>query len=373
MSVKIVKKLSIWFEKNARDLPWRKTPDPYRVWLSEVMLQQTRVATVIPYFERFLQEFPAIGDLARADEERVFRLWAGLGYYSRARNLHRGAKAIAARLERNEGFPANRAEWLAIPGVGEYTAGAVCSIALGQREPIVDGNVVRVLSRLHSIATLDSKKTEIWNLARSLVETKNADPRVLNQALMELGAVVCTPKSPKCEACPVASECTGKSAPQAFPAPKAKKEWKHLRETRMVLVRSGDRGLEVLLQKNGAGAWREGLWDFPATLAPDETGLALLSEFDLSYVVTRHKVERTHRVFRCSRRTNEDKLRNAWFEVANPPGVPAPVRKALARLALLPQFEGSTSSARKSAKSSREFKHGTYVKRSPPDSKNSSR
>jgi A/G-specific adenine glycosylase len=334
VSVKTVKKLSFWFEKNARDLPWRRSPDPYRVWLSEVMLQQTRVATVIPYFERFLQEFPEITDLARAPEEQVFRLWAGLGYYSRARNLHRGAKAIAERLKNHQGFPSNREEWLAVPGVGPYTAGAICSIALNQREPIVDGNVVRVLSRLHAIAELDSAHTLIWEHARALVNARGADPRTVNQALMELGATLCKPKNPECSRCPVATLCLGKDHPETYPPRKPKKEWKQVRESRVVLLRGPAEIPEVLLLKNPEGAWREGLWDFPADASGVRSDrMALLQEFEIRYVVTRHRVERQHRVFRLAgpgKSPSGDSLR--WFPLDSLPGVPAPVKKALRRV-----------------------------------------
>ena len=202
MSVKnpshITRDLSSWFKKNARVLPWRSNPIPYWVWLSEIMLQQTQVATVIPYFEKFIKKFPTVHDLAQASLDEVYSLWAGLGYYSRARNLHKGAVEMSRLIHEGKGFPKSRTEWLEIPGVGEYTAGAICSIALNQAEPIVDGNVVRVLSRVDAIRKLDLKKTKIWDIATELVQQKRVEPRILNQALMELGATICKPKNPKC-------------------------------------------------------------------------------------------------------------------------------------------------------------------------------
>jgi len=339
VSVKIVKKLSLWFQKSARILPWRQNADPYRVWLSEVMLQQTQVATVIPYFEKFLKEFPEITDLAAAPLEEVFKLWAGLGYYSRARNLHRGAQAIAERLRKGQGFPGNREEWLEVPGVGEYTAGAICSIALHQREPIVDGNVVRVLSRIYSIAKMDAKKSEIWAHSRALVQIKAAEPAVFNQALMELGATLCKPRNPDCPRCPVRLECSGKHNPLLYPPKAPKKEWKRVKEDRIVMLRGGTKGVEVLLKLNEAGGWREGLWDFPVDPKGGPERSTFVSEFSLNYVVTHHRVVRTHRVFRVSPKVPHRNQAARWFLLEDLPGVPAPVKKALLKIQALEKLK----------------------------------
>ena len=341
MRLKIVQNLSRWFQKNARVLPWRTHPDPYRVWLSEIMLQQTQVAAVIPYFERFLQAFPTIEDLARAPLDEVLKNWAGPGYYSRARNLHKGAKAMAERIARNEGFPRNRAEWLEIPGVGEYTAGAVCSIALNQPEAIVDGNVVRVLARVLAVEAADAKKTEIWAEARELVETPACDPRTFNQALMELGALICKPKNPKCAECPLESQCAGKAFPERYPRPKAKVVWKHLKEEKWYLFRrNAEQEREIYLEQNGNAGWRQGLWDFPNPSG----GLAnakLLAGFDSRYVVTTHKIVRKHTVMDLSHvPAHAWQGSGKWFSVDALPGVPAPVRKAIL------QFEKNDSLAR---------------------------
>jgi len=343
VSVKIVKNLSIWFEKNQRDLPWRAGTDPYRIWLSEVMLQQTQVATVLSYYDRFLKAFPKIQDLAAAPEDQVFQLWAGLGYYSRARNLHRGAKAIAKRIEEGRGFPSNRLEWLEIPGVGAYTAGAVCSIALNQREPIVDGNVVRVLTRIYSISKMDTKKTEIWDRARALVEVPNAKPRVLNQALMELGAMVCRPKNPDCLKCPVRSDCSGKNDVLNYPPKKAPKEWKRVQERRWVVLFVSKNGVQVLLRKNNENQWRSGLWDFMEEGAPGMARATLMQEFKLNYVVTHHKVERHHRVLKLDK-PNHSISGAEWFDLETLPGIPAPALKALSAIKKTIQTKGTRKS-----------------------------
>ncbi|MBU6153370.1 MAG: A/G-specific adenine glycosylase [Bdellovibrionales bacterium] len=332
MSVKIVKNLSAWFQKSARDLPWRKNPHPYWIWLSEIMLQQTRVATMLPYFEKFTLEFPDVGELAKAPEERVLKLWAGLGYYSRARNLHRGARKIHERLEAGLGFPKTAEEWSAIPGVGPYTAGAVASIAYGQRAPIVDGNVVRVLSRVYAIQKLDSAKSLIWHHSRRLVELKDANPRILNQALMELGAILCLPKNPKCGECPIRGSCKGKGRPASFPEKKPGKSWRHLQEKRWIPLRSRGPFREIFLVQNKKGAWREGLWDFPVPDSSAVTSGALLFEFKVRYVVTNHKVERTHCVFLVKNRGSMGLRGGRWFLLEDLPGVPAPVRKAIIEL-----------------------------------------
>jgi A/G-specific adenine glycosylase len=333
----LVRKLEHWFKANSRDLPWRRDPQPYFVWLSEIMLQQTQVATVLPYFEKFTQKFKTVNALAQAPLDDVFKLWAGLGYYSRARNLHKGAEAIAERLTKKMGFPATREEWLDIPGVGEYTAGAVCSIALNLPEPIVDGNVVRVLSRIYAIGKIDAKKTEIWNRARALVLVKGAEPRALNQSLMELGATVCKPKNPQCLICPVRDQCKGQLSPEKYPPPKPKKEWKAVFEKKWVLIDASKGDLKVYLEQNQKKSreekgWREGLWDFPNAGSLKIASVArAVSAFSTKYVVTTHKITRDHQVFQI-KSTALKSARGQWFSLREPdalPGVPSPVAKAL--------------------------------------------
>jgi A/G-specific adenine glycosylase len=337
MRAKLIENLSLWFQKNARTLPWRSQPHPYSVWLSEIMLQQTQVTTVLPYFDRFIKKFPAVTDLASAPLDDVYKLWAGLGYYSRARNLHKGAQAMAAKISRGEGFPNSREEWLEIPGVGEYTAGAVSSIAFNLREPIVDGNVERVLSRVNAWTKRDPKKVAVWAEARALVEMKEANPRILNQAMMELGALVCRPKSPKCAECPIAKQCKGKSAPELYPEPKAKTNWKKISEARFLLLRGYGPGLEIYLERNQEGAWRESLWDFPAELAGKiETKATLKGEFHMKHVVTHHKINRSHHVFAITKNSrgkgNSKEGPGEWFRLNALPAVPSPVTKAMSHL-----------------------------------------
>lgn len=205
------KQLVAWYATNARDLPWRKHPTPYRVWVSEIMLQQTRVETVRDYFTRFMKRFPGVRKLAEAGEESVLEAWSGLGYYRRARMLHAAAKQIVT-LHRGR-FPSDRASVLALPGIGKYTAGAILSIAFDQPEPIVDGNVERVFARLERVRE-DVKSNRgnqrIWQCATEHVtsgQQEGLSASDLNQALMELGAMICTPTSPNCSACPVSTHC----------------------------------------------------------------------------------------------------------------------------------------------------------------------
>jgi A/G-specific adenine glycosylase len=195
-----------WFHKHQRDLPWRRNKDPYRIWLSEIMLQQTRVAAVIPFYERFLEHFPTIRALASAPETEVLRLWAGLGYYSRARNLQRAAQEIVAK--HGGEFPRSAEHTLALPGIGSYTAAAILSIAFGERHAVLDGNVARVIARIGAIHG-DLREGARWQALQAAAD-ELLDPEApsdWNQAMMELGAMICTPKSPQCLLCPVAEFC----------------------------------------------------------------------------------------------------------------------------------------------------------------------
>lgn len=210
-----------WYRENRRSLPWRANRDPYRIWVSEVMLQQTTVAAVVPYYEKFLKLFPDVGALANAPEGDVLKAWAGLGYYSRARNLHKAAKALAEK-----GFPKTAAELLDFPGFGPYTAAAVASIAFDDPSGVLDGNVIRVLSRRYGWdsdwwTTVEKKKLQ----AQSDAFAAAGSPSEINQAMMELGATVCTPKSPACLLCPWAKSCEARrrDAIAAIPKPKPRK------------------------------------------------------------------------------------------------------------------------------------------------------
>lgn len=215
----LIRPLLDWFIKNARDLPWRRTIDPYSIWISEIMLQQTQVKTVIPYWNRWIQRFPTVEALAQANTDRVLKLWEGLGYYTRARNLHRAARIVAT--EHGGVFPSDFSKIIALPGIGRYTAGAICSIAFNQPTPVLDGNVIRVLTRLFAIAENPRNaqtNRRLWDLAETLVKSavRFTDKDIIrlvrscstfNQALMELGATVCTPRQPACLLCPVRKHC----------------------------------------------------------------------------------------------------------------------------------------------------------------------
>lgn len=256
-----VKALSDWFERVQRALPWRKSRDPYAIWISEIMLQQTQVITVIPYFERFMKRFPTVTDLAQAEEQEVLRHWAGLGYYSRARNLHRGAAFLLAEHEGE--FPRTREGILKVPGIGPYTAGAVLSIAFDLPVPLVDGNVQRVFGRYFALEDLlESKSGQafFWRKADEWVAVAES-PRVFNQALMELGATVCTKAQPKCGPCPLSQGCEARKQDrqEEFPKRKPRRAAEKLWWASLVQEKQG----RVLMVQNGEKEWWTGLWDFP--------------------------------------------------------------------------------------------------------------
>ena len=252
------RKLLAHFDAHRRDLPWRANADPYRVWVSEIMLQQTRVETVRPYYDRWMQQFPTVQKLADAPLDDVLRNWEGLGYYSRARNLHSAARIVC---ERHNGELPGHAEGLrALPGIGEYTAGAVASIAFQACEPVVDGNVRRVLHRL-----LDAPRLAAHSLRAAAKELVPADrPGDFNQALMELGALVCTPRAPRCSECPLRQQCAafaqGTQLIRPAPTKAARIPERHYRT--LVLI---DRANRVLLHKRPANGLLGGLWEFPST------------------------------------------------------------------------------------------------------------
>jgi A/G-specific adenine glycosylase len=254
------RRLLRWYGKHARVLPWRQNRDAYRIWLSEVMLQQTTVAMATPYFERFIAEFPTVHDLAAADEQRILRMWEGLGYYRRARGLHAAAKQVVA--EHGGEFPRDVASLMKLPGVGRYTAGAVASFAFDTPAPIVEVNTLRVLARLTAF-TGDPPSTTgqrfIWRMAEELVPPKGAGR--FNYALMELGAVVCKPVAPRCEACPVTAHCAAfqQGLQDELPRLPMKPKPTAVREAAVVVRRNGC----VLLRQRGKGERWENMWDFP--------------------------------------------------------------------------------------------------------------
>ena len=249
-----------WFEANRRALPWRTEPrDPYRTWLSEVMAQQTRLDVVVPYFDRFVGRFPTLAALAAAPLEEVLSLWSGLGYYARARNLHRAAQAAVAR---GGALPATFAELSELPGFGPYTAAAVASLAFGEDVPLVDGNVARVLAR---VLRLPGDAAQVRPLAlavaANLLPAGKAGP--FNEALMELGATVCTPRSPACPACPLETLCAARAEgdPEAFPAAKPKKARPELHWAGLALRRADGR---ILVARRPDGDLFAGLWELPS-------------------------------------------------------------------------------------------------------------
>ena len=261
---KFRRRLLSWFAKRKRDLPWRRTRDPYRIWLSEIMLQQTRVAAVIPYYERFLEAFPDAASLARAGTDRVLALWAGLGYYSRARNLQRAAQEIAARPDAD--FPREYEAALALPGIGRYTAAAVLSIAYGAPLAVLDGNVARVLARIGAVRG-DLRSTARWRKLEAAAQELLAvrAPGDWNQAMMELGATVCTPKSPRCGQCPVEHWCRARRLGIVDEIPAVRKKRAAIDVTLVAAVLLDPRGRTMLVrQSNGDGALFSRLWQFPA-------------------------------------------------------------------------------------------------------------
>jgi A/G-specific adenine glycosylase len=268
--LKNIEKLSIkkfqedlisWFKAEQRDLPWRKDQDPYKVWVSEIMLQQTRVDTVIPYFNRFIEWFPTIEDLANANEDKVLKAWEGLGYYSRVRNLHSAVQEVNAKYEGK--VPDTPKEISNLKGVGPYTAGAILSIAYGIPEPAVDGNVMRVLSRILSIwedIAKPSTRKVFENAVRQVIS--HDEPSAFNQALMELGALICTPTSPSCLLCPVRDHCQGfhEGVESELPI-KTKKNSQKSVELAAIIVK--DENGKILIHKRPEKGLLANLWEFP--------------------------------------------------------------------------------------------------------------
>jgi A/G-specific adenine glycosylase len=286
------KSLLGWFRQFQRDLPWRRTKNPYHIWVSEIMLQQTRVAAVIPYYERFVQRFPDVRALAAAPQEEVLRLWSGLGYYSRGRNLQKAAQQVVAK-HRGQ-FPTRFEDALALPGIGNYTAAAILSIAFGEKHAVLDGNVARVLARLGAIRG-DLRESQRWQglqeNADKLLETKS--PGDWNQAMMELGATLCTPRSPQCLLCPVAPFCEGRKLGIAQSLPEIQKKHAIVEVTLAAAVFLDAKEQTLLLpppknakEKTSADhvpTLLSKMWHFPTlsvTGKPDENLMAFLQTLD---------------------------------------------------------------------------------------------
>ena len=275
-TLRLVALLTDWFSRNARDLPWRRTQDPYAIWVSEIMLQQTQVKTVIPFFERWMRALPTIQSLAGANPDTIHKLWEGLGYYTRVRNMQKAAQQVVANHDGR--VPANYDEVLALPGIGRYTAGAICSIAFNQPRPILDGNVVRVLTRLFGISGNPREKDcneRLWDLARTLVEgaasgsgqAQRRSCAILNESLMELGALICTPREPRCRACPLARHCVAKRQQRVIEFPKRADKAPATRRHYAAFVLK--RGARVLVRQRNAGVVNAHLWEFPNIELPN--------------------------------------------------------------------------------------------------------
>ena len=257
----LTRRLLGWYRREARDLPWRRTRDPYTVWAAEIILQQTRIEQGTPYFERFMAAFPTVEALAEADGDAVLKVWEGLGYYGRARRMQEAAKEIVHA--RHGRFPSSAEDWRRLPGVGRYTAGAIASIALGERTPVLDGNVKRVLARVFRIeACIDDAATteRLWAVASDLVPASH--PGDFNQALMELGARVCTPQRPQCSDCPIRLLCEAYASGHQLELPvrRARGQTPHREMVAAVIRRNG----RYLIAKRPSHGLLAGLWEFPS-------------------------------------------------------------------------------------------------------------
>jgi A/G-specific adenine glycosylase len=290
------KSLLDWYDAHGRDLPWRRTRDPYAILVSELMCQQTQVGTVIPYYLRWMERFPTASALAMAEEQEVLSYWQGLGYYRRARFLLQAARAIDT-----QGLPTTRDQWLKVPGVGRYTAGAISSVCFGQASSVVDGNVERVYARLQGDeASGKELHDRAWAWADRHVHS--ARPGDWNQALMELGAIVCRPVKPLCDSCPLQSHCRAwaEGTTAELPRKAPKQTVKHLRQHVFVPVMGGRFGVRQI----GPGEWWEGMWEFPreseARILEDLLGDALIQPLgDIRHTVTRHRIKLSASLAHC--------------------------------------------------------------------------
>ena len=338
---KFASALIAWQRRHGRKgLPWQGTRDPYRIWVSEIMLQQTQVAAVIPYYERFLRRFPDVFSLSSASEDEVLRLWSGLGYYARGRNLHAAAAEIAGQ----GAFPRTQEKISGLPGVGRSTAAAIVVFAFGRPAAILDGNVKRVLARCFGVEGWPGERnveTRLWKLAESLVPATHVE--IYTQALMDLGATVCTRAKPRCDACPLERSCVARRDGRTLelPAPRPKKSVPVRNATWLLLRKNG----EVMLERRpGAGIWG-GLWTFPETGASD---LAAYSRralgCELGSIRALEALEHGFTHFRLRIRPMLCDVRKIlpraeapgriWLDVAEAAqaAVPSPVRKVLQRL-----------------------------------------
>ena len=333
----IVAPLLKWFAGNARDLPWRRTRDPYAIWISEIMLQQTQVKTVIPYWQRWMEQLPDIASLAAADEDTVIKLWEGLGYYSRARNLQKSARLLCEELSGK--FPRDLGGVLALPGVGRYTAGAICSIAYNQPEPLVDGNVARVLTRLLGIEQPSKQKQvveQLWSVTADLVKhavglqrTSQRNAAAFNQAMMELGALTCTPRNPLCHDCPLKGRCIARKQNKVNRIPVLAKR-APVSKRRFIGFIIAWHG-KVFVKRRPSGEVNSGFWEFPNWLVDDtqveaadlaSTKLALGQVEPESLCIINHSITCYRNrlemfVILRTRKPLLAKLKGKWVSVAN--------------------------------------------------------
>ncbi len=288
----IQEKLILWFEAAHRDLPWRRSYDPYAVWISEIMLQQTQVKTVLPYFDRWMRRFPDVHSVAEAPEEEILKHWEGLGYYSRARNIRKAAQILVR--EHRGTLPRDHRALIRLPGIGRYTAGAILSVAFNDDHPLVDGNVERVLARVYDLETpLGEPGTKgiLWRLAERLVPPGRA--RLFNQGLMELGALICLPKNPRCPDCPIQDECASLKAGTVGvrPVPARKRAPSPIEVAVGILVRDDGR---VLIQKRPPTGLMAHLWEFPGGKVGEgeRPDAALVREFREELELRVHRLDR---------------------------------------------------------------------------------
>jgi A/G-specific adenine glycosylase len=283
--------LLAWYAAHGRALPWREDGDPYRVWVSEIMLQQTRVAAVLDHYARFMKRFPTVQSLAAARQQSVLAAWSGLGYYHRARRMHQTAKVIVR--EHGGQFPSRSEELLALPGIGRYTAAAIASIAFGEAAAVVDGNVERVVARLHGQPL---KQQSVWSEAGRLLDTER--PGDFNQAMMELGATICTPRAPQCLLCPVADWCSTRGEDRRKPRP--------ARKRKQLCYGVGVQGESVLLvQRDATASLMAGMWELPRIQQP--------SRSEASAVRFKHAITDTDYEVLVFRMTQEEMPDGRWF------------------------------------------------------------
>jgi len=309
-----------WYRRHRRDLPWRRTRNPYRILVSEFMLQQTQVATVLPYYRNWLRRFPNFRTLARASQNEVLHAWQGLGYYARARNLHRTATLVIDRHRAK--FPRSIEQMRGLPGIGKYTAHAIASFAFDQSAPIIEANTARVLSRVFNLRIpIDSTtgRSKLWQSAASLTPAKTSS--VYNSALLDLGALVCLPRKPKCSTCPVQKFCRAKN-PELLPIKRPRRRTQSLLERHAFVQREG----ELLLAK-ASERWR-GMWILPAL---NENGRANGATYESVFPFTHHRV--TLRVFQRPNRKIDNQTER-WFALRklNSIPIPSPHRRAIEHL-----------------------------------------